>query len=295
MSQDRDRIAEAHEALDRRARQRHAKALAMAELTPEAIEAEEERQRKHALEQMEAEGVPVSPIGSYHSDRVAEKMKDPEYAAAHEAAILAEDDGYWTPAPDDKDAQGYRPGENPNTPEQQAAATLSEKLAAALQPAIDETTAPALIDVGVAIFQWALASSEDAENSDGYQLAVQVQVDDQPPGGVILEITQDMLERWRAGVGLQKNRTEHKRFAAGLVEKAIELASLETGNHLIFALEQLMSEPTKTAVGEDERVWTFPEGSDVSVPIQDWPEGMEKPPPFPADDEDDLVPDELAE
>lgn len=131
-----------------------------------------------------------------------------------------------------------------------ANADLSAKLAEAVAPVLegaDET----VIGAGRAIMQWILVSSDDPENSDGYQLALQVQVDEQVPGGVVLEISQQMLKQWRDGI---QNKDGETRFAAGIVEKTIEIASLETGNALIYHLRELMREPTRTAVGDDDDV-----------------------------------------
>lgn len=131
-----------------------------------------------------------------------------------------------------------------------ANADLSAKLAEAIAPVVegpDET----VIGAGRAIMQWILVPSDDPENSDGYQLALQVQVDEQAPGGVVLEITQQMLKQWRDGI---QNKDGETRFAAGIVEKTIEIASLETGNALIYHLRELMREPTRTAIGDDDDV-----------------------------------------
>lgn len=222
-----DRIAEANEHIDRRARQRHAAALAQQELTPEAIKAEEERQRVNA------------------------------------ALINGEstDDDYFTPAEDHKDAQGYRPGENPNTPEQQEAARtrLQDEMDAALQPVVD--LEPNIIGIGRSVFQWMLVPSDEPENADGYQLGLQLQVDEQPPAGFVAEITLEMLEGWAKGKGLQGNRVEHKQFVSALFERAVAVGMNETGNQLVYVLEQLMlGEPTKTSVGDDEP--ELPEMSD---------------------------------
>lgn len=127
---------------------------------------------------------------------------------------------------------------------------LSAKLAEAVAPVVegsDET----VIGAGRAIMQWILVPSDDPENSDGYQLALQVQVDEQVPGGVVLEISQQMLKQWRDGI---QNKDGETRFAAGIVEKTIEIASLETGNALIHHLRELMREPTRTAIGDDDDV-----------------------------------------
>lgn len=194
---------EATKRLDQVARQRHAAALAQQELTPEAIKAEEERQRLYAG------GVALEPS---------------------------------PPLPVDDNGEFVEP-------------SLGEKLQAAIQPVLDETgeVVPDLVADGRAVVQWALATSEDVDNADGFQLALQVQVDDQPPAGVVAEITQEMLNRWRAGAGLQGNRIEHRKFAAGLMEQSLVLVVQETTGLLIHSLERLMYEnPTETAVGDDE-------------------------------------------
>lgn len=195
-----DARAKAAEAIDRRARQRQAAAAAQQALTPEAIAAEEERQR--ALDPMSAR----------------------EFG------------------PEELAAAGF--------PQMQEAQTLSSRLADAVQPLIDGAGEPApdVVGLGRAVVQWALTVGEEAP----YELALQVQVDEQPPAGVVLEISDELLETWRKGEGLQGNRIIHKKFAAGIIEKTIELAAEETGNHLIFALEELLREPTRTAVGDED-------------------------------------------
>jgi len=215
--------AKANESLDRRARQRAAQAAAMLELTPEAVAAEEERQRVNAANEMTNE-------------------------------VPTDDDNFEL---DDVDGN--------HTPQ-----SLSEKLAAAAQEVLDvDGVEDAGGDIPYAVgrmhLQWALM---DAEEGDGYELALQVQVDEQYPSGVVLEISNQMLDRWN-GPGLQ-NVDGEARFASGLVEKAIELSAYETGNGLIYALRQLMQarlpveapdysafqegdfedEPTRTAVGD---------------------------------------------
>lgn len=217
---ERDARGRAADAIERRARQREAAALAQQALTPEAVEAEKKRQVENA-------------------------------ALIHGGDVLAPS----PPMPvDEIDPVKWEPGMQ--VPEDGEWPSLSDKLAEAVQPVLDGSEEPDESDslgAGRAVIQWILVPSDDEENEDGYQLGLQVQVDEQAPGGVVLEITTEMLDRWKAGVGLQKNRTEHKRFAAGIIERAVELAALETGNSLIWTLEQLMLDaPTETSVGEDE-------------------------------------------
>lgn len=222
MAVDRDRLHEANEAIDRRARQRDAAARALQELTPEAIALEEERQRKYAggVEEHEAELLPGVP----------------------ETAVQAAQEA------------GGR--------------TLDEKLAAAVEEALEEQEGeiapqPEIVGIGRSVLQWILVPSE--EDEDGYQLALQLQVDEQPPAGFAVDITPTMLEGWARGKGLQGNRIEHKQFVAALFERAIAVGASETGNQLIYTLEQLMGtwvaghwvppyNPTETAVGGGEVV-----------------------------------------
>lgn len=230
-----DRIAEANEAIDRRARQRHAAALALAEAqTPEAIAAEAERQRQNAY-------LAAADPNEYGPDR--------DYV---EEGPLS-DEGLITSLRRDS----------------QVAGDLAQKLEEALQPVMDDAAVnePAIIGIGRSVFQWILVPSEDEENPEGYQLGLQLQVDEQPPAGFVAEITPNMLEDWNRGKGLQGNRVEHKQFVAALFERAIGVGAGETGNQLIYVLEQLMvdtfgdgrnwgrpheDDPTETAVGEDD-------------------------------------------
>lgn len=211
-----DARAKASEAIDRRARQRQAAAAALLELTPEAIAAEEERQMKFG-----ADGDIVS------QDEMLQMLRDDKHKES----------------PADQEAMR-------ESTEYLAGETLSSRLADAVQPIIagSEEIPHEIVDRGTATIQWALMTGEES----AYELALQVQVDEQPPAGVVLEITDEMLDIWRKGEGLQKNRVQHKKFAAGIIEKAVELAAEETGNHLIFALETLLREPTRAAVGDDE-------------------------------------------
>lgn len=209
--QDRDRIAEAHEAIDRRAAQRAAAAAALQEWTPEAISAEEERQRVQA-----------------------------EYLANA-------DDNEHGP---DRDvlAGEVEPEEGNHTPQ-----TLEEKLSSAVQAVLqDPGEEPDPIGIGRLVFQWILVPAEDSE---GYQLGIQLQVDEQAPAGMGVDITPEMLASWAKGKGLQGNRTEHKHFVAAMFDQAIGVGATETANALVYALEELMlweTRPTETSVGEDE-------------------------------------------
>jgi hypothetical protein len=229
--QDIDRIAEANAAIDRRARQRVAAAAAQAESnTPEAIAAELERQRVHAaLEQGVIRNPPEEKYG-----------QDAELLSQDEANVAFEDP------------------------------SLDQKLASALQPIVDTVheVEPKIIGIGRSVFQWVLVPSEDPENLDGYQLAFQLQVDEQQPGGFIAEITREDLARWARGKGLQGNHIEHKQFVSALFERALAIGMNETGNQLVYILEHLMlggapdysvfpagsfqDEPTRTSVGEDD-------------------------------------------
>lgn len=198
--QDVDRIAEANQHLDRRARQRHAAALAQQELTPEAIAAEEERQRVHAA----------------ITDGIIRNPEREVYGTETVGEVLAE----------------YPP-------------SLAERLAAAVEPVLagedpDEELVEAPIGIGRSMFQWILVPSDDVENEDGLQLALQLQVDEQPPVGFVAEITAEQLAEWAVGKGLQGNRTEHKKFVAALFQQAIGVGATETANGLIYTLEQLM-------------------------------------------------------
>lgn len=218
-----DRIAEANEHIDRRARQRHAAALAQQELTPEAIKAEEERQRKNAQ--------------------------------------IAQADETYAELATTETASEYL----------EKASGLQEELDAALQPVVD--LEPEIIAIGRSVFQWMLVPSDEPENADGYQLGLQLQVDEQPPAGFVAEITLEMLEGWAKGKGLQGNRVEHKQFVSALFERAVAVGMNETGNQLVYVLEQLMLNPnpyvndpfvedaaTETSVGDDEP--ELPEMSD---------------------------------
>lgn len=240
---ERDARGKAADAVERRARQRDAAARAQQALTPEAIEAERKRQVENAALIHGGDTVPVVVAFGENDMVTVERIPVSEFSAPTHNAVDSH---------------------------------LSDRLAEAVQPVLDapeetreeEYEGPAPIGVGRAVIQWILVPSDDDEgdNVGGYQLGLQVQVDEQPPGGVVLDVTLEMLDRWRAGVGLQKNRVEHKRFAAGIIERAVELAALETGNNLIFTLEQLMQAqedggpekwnggyaPTETAVGEDD-------------------------------------------
>lgn len=189
--QDIDRLAEANQAIDRRARQRHAAALAQQQLTPEAIAAEEERQRNLNV---------LNPPDDNHT---AESLQD-KFAHALTEVVSEE------------------------PPESQG-----------------------LLGLGRLVFQWVLA--ENVEDG-GHQLALQIQVDEQPPAGFVADITPQLLAQWAKGKGLQGNRTEHKHFAAGLFDRAIAVGATETANHLIYLLEELMldTEPTRTSVRDDD-------------------------------------------
>lgn len=205
--QDIDRLAEANQAIDRRARQRHAAALAQQQLTPEAIAAEEARQGRNAR-------------------------------------IEQADDTYARLATSET-ASGYL--------ENHAPESLQEKFAHALTEVVSEEPpeSQGLLGLGRLVFQWVLA--ENVEDG-GHQLALQIQVDEQPPAGFVADITPQLLAQWAKGKGLQGNRTEHKHFAAGLFDRAIAVGATETANHLIYLLEELMldTEPTRTSIGDDE-------------------------------------------
>lgn len=255
---ERDARGKAADAVERRARQRDAAARAQQALTPEAIEAERKRQVENAALIHGGDVLEPSPSIPVDGDLV----EPPEFTEAL-AGLVA--DGIIEEVPTD----------------------LSVKLAEAVQPVLDapEETDEELVGKGIAVFQWLLVKTPDNEDGE-YQLGIQIQVDEQPPGGMALNITTEMLDRWRAGVGLQKNRVEHKRFAAGIIERAVELAALETGNNLIFTLEQLMQAqedggpekwdggyaPTETAVGEDALPYPVISGVDEDDgPFKDAP------------------------
>lgn len=230
-----DRIQAANEAIDRRARQREAAAAALAEAnTPEAIAAEKARQMAAtALERGEAPAILVD--DAVNGD-------------------LAEAVAAFAGGPDYETSDG-----------------LSAKLAEALQPVLEGATEDqsSIIGIGRSVFQWILVPSEDPDNAAGYELSFLLQVDEQPPGGFSAEITPELLSSWAAGKGLQGNRIEHKQFVQTLFERALAVGMNETGNQLVYVLEQLMvdsfgdgrnwgrpheDEPTETAVGDDEEL-----------------------------------------
>lgn len=241
---EKSREQEAREAIERRQAQRAAAAAAQNYLNdhPEAVEAE--RLRQEAL----ARGETVEPTPALEGEAEATV-----HTLTGESPEQVEQ-GPW-------ERGGYRGQPTPGTitddlPTETSVGDdedLSTKLAEAVQPVLDgEDAEPShWFRVGSAFTQWVLVEDDDPENAEGYLLRLQVQVDERAPGGVELQVTKQMLDSWFEGKGLQKNRTEHKRFAAGLVEKAIELSSYETGNALIFALEEAMLRGR--GLGEPER------------------------------------------
>lgn len=218
MAQDRDRIQEAHEAIDRRARQREAAALALQQLTPEAIEAE--RIRSLGLEQEQGD----DPYPTTEDDL----LTDEQLNQVIEDQIAAED-----------------------------SESLQSRLNAALHPVLEQaaTAEPEIIGIGRSVFQWMLVPSEEDET--GYTLALLLQIDEQEPAGFEAEITKEQLQTWAKGKGLQGNRIEHVQFVQALFSNSLTLGMNETGNQLVHLLEQLMTleqltEPTRTSVGDDD-------------------------------------------
>jgi hypothetical protein len=274
---DLDARGKANEAIDRRARQRHAAAQALLELTPEAIKAEEERQRKNAAlltggkteddlrlehgspKDAPREGYPGRAFTSMTPEQWAES--DSVEHAYGETPVTYSVDAVGESAlhvlPDDAvngdlaEAVAAFANEGGLVPD-----ALSDQLAQAMREAAEEAAEPDLsaFATGGAIIQWALVETPESEDGE-YQLILQAQVDEQPPSGASFDLTTEMLDRWSEGSGLQKNRTEHKRFAAGLIEKAVELSAFQTGNALIYSLEQILlsrtgDAPTETQVGD---------------------------------------------
>jgi hypothetical protein len=214
MSVDRDRIHEANEAIDRRAAQRHAAALAQNEwnqLTPEQQEA-----TNHEID----------------------------------LTMLGESIDHKHLAPRDNSLPPVWPVD-----EEEEGPTLQQLLEAAAQDSVNAATSPEPFALGSVVFQWILVPSD--EDPTGYQIGVQLQIDDSTPAGVVYDIPKEMLDRWAKGEGLQRNHAEHKRFANTLVNDAIEIGKKQTTDLLIYAFTLLIiqsqqGEPTKTAVGEDD-------------------------------------------
>lgn len=218
--------------LEKVARQRHAAAKAIKELTPQDSEIEAAREAhiaKYGIEVPFVYGQEVSPpLDGGVDNGIAEEE------------LTEEDPATFIPMRGDLE---------------DGTTELSHKLAEAVQPVIDaavqEQSGPSVYGAGRAYIQWVVAEG-DEDNVLGYQFVLSVQVDDQAPGHVAFDLTPEMLDKWAEGVGLQKNRVGHRQFAAGIIEKAIEMSSFETGNNLIYTLEQIMLERAQEAEAAEE-------------------------------------------
>lgn len=142
---------------------------------------------------------------------------------------------------------------------------LADAMAEVIEEHQEEAEYQAVEEVmgGASLVRWILVPDDE---SDGWTLGLSTEShEDEAPDQVYLDVTQAMMRKWRNSPDADKGL---ERFAAGIMEKVADALAEDLTDALIESLERITTGELREKQRLEAQEWTFPEGSDVSVPVE---------------------------